>query len=83
MNYDTHDMQFTPNTGVETEISIGRNDAAIGSDFNYNSFKGFLHNWWNPSKKWVPGLRLDAKNVNVLVFTGWLGLIKVRQSGDA
>ena len=62
--YDSRDSIFTPNTGVEAEIKATVNDEAIGSDFNYNKYDAFLLKWWEPSNKWVLGLRLDAQYVD-------------------
>jgi len=62
--YDSRDTIFTPNSGIEAEVSATVNDEAIGSDFDYNRYDASLHKWWNPDPKWVPGLRLDLEYVD-------------------
>jgi hypothetical protein len=86
--YDSLDNLFTPNSGIEAEISYGRKDDAIGSDFEYNTFEASVHSFWTLGSKYVLGFRLDGKNFNgdipffVLPFIDLRGIPAMRYQGE-
>lgn len=61
VTYDSRDTIFTPSTGMEAEIGLRKNDAAIGSDFDFDLWSGELHKYWQTTDTLVLGLRLDAE----------------------
>jgi len=87
--YDNRDSIFTPSSGTEAEISATVNDEAIGSDFNYNKYEASLHQWWNPARVWVFGLRLDGDYVSgdlpfySVPYIDLRGIPAMRYQGDA
>jgi len=89
MVYDSRDTIFTPGTGTEVEISATVNDKAIGSDFDNNIYDASLHRWWNPSQKWVFGLRIEGQYVSgdlpfySVPFIDLRGIPAMRYQGDA
>jgi hypothetical protein len=62
--YDSLDNPFTPNSGIEAEISYGRKDDSIGSDFEFNDLEVDLHGFWKLGSKFVLGVRLDAEDMS-------------------
>ena len=88
MTYDSLDNLFTPNSGIEAEISYGRKDEAIGSDFEYNVFEASAHSFWKFGDRFVLGLRLDGKDLDgdipffVLPFIDLRGIPAMRYQGE-
>ena len=64
MNYENLDTPFTPSRGVEAEIGIGRNDDAIGSDFDFTTIDGFVKAYWPVGQRFVIGARLEFDGVD-------------------
>jgi hypothetical protein len=62
--YDSRDNVFTPSSGFNGKVTLGRNDNAIGSDWDYTEFKIIGHQYWSLGKKFVLGLRGDYNGVN-------------------
>ena len=62
--YDSLDNPFTPNSGIEVELSYGRKDETIGSDFEFNDLEVDMHGFWKLGSKFVLGVRLDAENMS-------------------
>jgi len=57
VQYDSRDNIFTPNRGFDGEISVARNDEAIGSDWDYTEIELNGHVYMPLGKKLVLGLR--------------------------
>jgi len=88
LTYDSRDNTFTPNSGIKAEISYGRKDEAIGSDFEYDALDAWVHSFWKLGPKFVVGVRLESKNVNgdtpffVLPFVNLRGIPALRYQGE-
>ena len=63
VDYDSRDTMFTPSSGARARLSYESNDKAIGSDFNYDSYKAYIHKYWTLNPEWVLGLRGDMRGV--------------------
>jgi hypothetical protein len=61
--YETRDDTLMPSTGRLFELSVTRNDEAIGGDYNYTTLKMKLLSFHQLSEKWVLGLRGDYRQV--------------------
>ena len=59
INYENLDTPFTPSRGVEAEIGLGRNDDAIGSDFDFTTMDAFLKIYWPFGEAFVLGGRVE------------------------
>lgn len=89
VDYDSRDTIFTPNEGASATLSYERNDESIGSDFNYDSYKTYLHKYWTLNPKWVLGLRGDLRGVTgdtpffMVPFIDLRGIPAMRYQGEA
>ena len=87
--YDSLDNDFTPNSGVEAEITLGRKDEAIGSDLEYTEFKAKLHTFWTIGSNIVLGTRLDLQAVTgdapfiELPYINMRGIPAIRYQGES
>jgi hypothetical protein len=89
VQYDSRDNVFTPNTGFDGEISIARNDEAIGSDWDYTQIKVVGHKYWLLGEKFVLGLRGDYNTVSgevpffAVPFISLRGIPALRYQGES
>ncbi len=87
--YDTLDNPFTPNSGIEAQLSVGRKDEVIGSDFEYTIVESNVNAFWRLGSKFVLGLRFDTTNVSgdvpffVVPFIDLRGIPAMRYQGEA
>jgi len=63
VQYDSRDNTFTPNTGFDGELSVARNDEAIGSDWDFTRIGAQGRTYWSFGDM-VLGLRGDFDQVN-------------------
>lgn len=64
LNYDSRDNIFTPSAGIDAEIKIGLYGDAWGGDGDFNKYSAYVKYYRRLGKKWVLGLRGDAKAVD-------------------
>ena len=89
LKYDAVDNSFTPNSGLNAEVGISRNDKSIGSDFEYNELEAKMHWYRQFGEKFVLGTRLEAQTVSGDVpffsvpFIGLRGIPALRYQGEA
>jgi len=87
VTYDSRDTIFTPNTGLDAEIKVKRNDQKLGSDFDFTYFDAHARKYWTLGEKWVLGLRLEADRVSgdvpfyALPFISMRGIPAMRYQG--
>jgi hypothetical protein len=62
--YDSLDNQFTPKSGILSDLQLARFDEAVGGDYNYNQYTWLNQAFVPLSESWVLGLRLDADMVS-------------------
>lgn len=61
--YETRDDTLMPSTGKLFELSVTRNDDAIGGDYDYTTLKMKMLSFHQLNDKWVLGLRGDYRQV--------------------
>jgi len=89
LQYDSLDNMFTPNSGLEAEITVGRKDESIGSDAEYDLIEASIHSYWQIQDPLVLGFRLETQGVNgdvpffVLPFVDLRGIAAARYQGEA
>ena len=64
LKYERFDNPFTPNSGLKTSLSYTRFDSLLGGTENYGSFTAKAVGFLNVSKRWVPGIKLQAQTVS-------------------
>ena len=89
MTYDTRDNKFTPNSGIEAEVSMGRKDDLIGSDFEYDALEARYRGYRQLGSKLVIGARLETETVDgdvpffLVPFIGMRGIPAMRYQGQS
>jgi len=64
LRYDSLDNQFTPKSGIVSDLQLARFDEAVGGDFNYNQTTWLNQAHISFAEDWRLGLRLDGDNVD-------------------
>jgi hypothetical protein len=60
INYDSLENQYTPKSGIISDLQISRFDEAIGGDFNYNQLTWLNQAHLSLSENWRLRLRIDT-----------------------
>lgn len=58
--YDTRDDTMMPSEGTLIDLTIGRNDEALGGDFSYNTARFKANSFFEFADKFVLGLRFEV-----------------------
>ncbi len=64
LSYDTRDNLFTPNEGLDGKVTLTFNGKAWGGDQDFNRYGAYLKFYHRIARRWVLGLRGDAKAVD-------------------
>jgi len=89
VQFDNRDNIFTPNTGFDGELSVARNDEAIGSDWEFTRINAEGHQYFRAGEKFVIGLRGDYAQVNgstpffAVPFIQLRGIPALRYQGES
>jgi hypothetical protein len=59
IRFDTLNNQYTPKSGIVSDLQLSRFDEAVGGDFNYNQYTWLNQGHLSLGKHWVVGLRVD------------------------
>ncbi len=60
MQYDKRDNVFTPDNGSYLLLTYRLNASWLGSDYDYGKLNIATFNFFQPTKKWVSGVRLEG-----------------------
>ncbi len=88
LSYDSFDNIFTPTGGWRGKISVGKEDKAWGSDYDFTRLGLSLTHFFQPAAKWTFGGHLRATAVEgdapffVLPFIQLRGIPAVRYQGN-
>ncbi|MCP4332894.1 MAG: BamA/TamA family outer membrane protein [Gammaproteobacteria bacterium] len=64
VDYDSRDSIFTPNSGTYAKLVASRYDEAVGSDFDFWSYRAKLFNFTPVGESFNLGLRTEAQSVD-------------------
>ena len=86
--YDGLDNPFTPNTGLKARVAMGRNDKAIGSEWDFDELEAKLFIYRKLGEKLVLGGRVEVDVVDgdvpffAMPFIDLRGIPNMRYQGE-
>jgi hypothetical protein len=87
--YDARDDTMMPSKGLMVDLTGWWYDEAVGSDFDYTSYRLKIHSFHQLHEKFVLGLRFDGATVNgdppffAVPFVSLRGIPALRYQGDS